>query len=313
MTERPGAAPEVPIKVRRLAEQLGAPGRAWLEALPGQIAALERDWGIAVGAAAGRGSEAFVAFARASDGAEAALKISIPGLDPARLELRTLRAAGGAGYAKLLRADEAANVMLLERLGPQLAESDLPIDDQLGVICATLSQAWRCPPPLDGVPTGAEKAAELAAAIERTWGELAGPCPARTVERALDCAERRRRAFDPALAVPVHGDAHQWNTLRAPGSPSGYKFVDPDGGFAEPAYDLAISMREWTELPAAGDRLALGEARCTLLSAATGAPWDAIWEWGVVQCVANGLSLKRLGMDEGAAIQLGMANAWMAD
>jgi streptomycin 6-kinase len=34
---------------------------------------------------------------------------------------------------------------------------------------------------------------------------------------ALACAERRVAAHDDERAVLVHGDAHEWNALQAPG------------------------------------------------------------------------------------------------
>jgi hypothetical protein len=66
------------------------------------------------------------------------------------------------------------------------------------------------------------------------------------IEQALSLAEVRRSVFDPETAVLVHGDAHSGNTLRdlQHRSTAGarFKFIDPDGLFAERAYDLAIPM-----------------------------------------------------------------------
>src|SRR5258708_38087451 len=112
-----GAAPRVPDKGRHLAE-LSAEGRVWLATLGDQISEIERRWELTVGAPFGKGSEAYVAEARLADGTPAALKIAIAGRDPTRQELRILEAAEGRGYARLLRADAQANVLLMERLGP---------------------------------------------------------------------------------------------------------------------------------------------------------------------------------------------------
>src|ERR1700676_3547536 len=109
------APPNIPDKVRRNAQAQGAEGRAWLASLPQQIEEIERDWAITVGDTTQNATEAFVAFARTADGGDAVLKIVMPGFDRNRQELRVLRAANGNGYAKLLRADETRNVMLLER------------------------------------------------------------------------------------------------------------------------------------------------------------------------------------------------------
>ena len=59
--------------------------------------------------------------------------------------------------------------VLLERLGPNLNELGLPVDDVLQVVATTLRSFWR---PVDrqvSLPTGAEKAAWLAALIVATW------------------------------------------------------------------------------------------------------------------------------------------------
>jgi streptomycin 6-kinase len=232
---------------------MGEIGCAWLADLPRQIAEFARRWAITVGQPARRGSEAFGAEAQTLDGQDVVLKIVIPGIDPTRQEMRTLRAAMGRGYAKLIRADEAQNTMLLERLGVQLHELGLSADGQIETICTTLREAWIQLPEGQSFATGAEKATELGQIIESSWNALGRPCFERTIELALNYAERRRLAFDPARSVLAHGDAHAWNTLRAPGSTTGFKFVDPDGAFAERAFDLAIPMREWGRVLPQGD------------------------------------------------------------
>jgi streptomycin 6-kinase len=129
---------------------------------------------------------------------------------------------------------------------------------------------------------------------------------------ALAYAERRRRAFDPARSVLVHGDAHQWNTLCAPGGATGFKFIDPDGAFAERAFDLAIPMREWGGTMPDGDPIQLGRHRRRLLTRLTGVEEQPIWEWSLIQCVWNGLKLKQIGFDDAASVEFAMADAWSA-
>ena len=300
----------IPDKVRRSALAQGEKGRAWMAALPQQIAAIERAWNIRVGATTHNATEAYVAFAEAEEGA-AVVKIVIPGFDATRQEIRMLRAADGRGYARLLRADENENVLLLERLGPQLFALGLPNDTQIAHICATLDEAWQARP--DGAfVTGADKAAELAAMIRDDWHGLGSPCAEATYEASLAAAARRRQAFDPAQAVFAHGDAHAWNTLQVAASPTGFKFVDPDGAFAERAFDLAIPMREWGSEIFTADRLALGRHRCELLARLTGVGAAAIWDWSLLQCVSNSVSLQKLGLAGSARIGFAMADAWVA-
>jgi streptomycin 6-kinase len=300
----------LPEKVQRKVASLGEPGRAWLADLPRYIAEIEHRWAIKVGQPSRRGSESFVAEARTLDGQDVVLKIVIPGIDPTRQELRLLRAAMGTGYTRLLRADDTKNTMLLERLGSPLAELGLSADRQIEIICATLREAWMPLPEGQTFASGAQKATELGQFIESSWNTLGKPCSERTYDLALTYVERRRLAFDFARSVLVHGDAHEWNTLIAPGSATGFKFVDPDGAFAERAFDLAIPMREWGDEMLNTDRLSLGRHRCRLLAELTGVEQQPIWEWSVIQCVSNGLSLKRIGLDEPGSLQLAMADAW---
>src|SRR5262249_48641305 len=154
----------------------------------------------------------------------------------------------------------------------------------------------RPPPEGPPLPTGADKAVEMSRTIQSHWISFGRPCLERTIEQALLCAERRRRAFDPVQSVLVHGDAHEYNTLVSPGATTGFKFIDADGAFAERAFDLAISMREWGSVMPAGDIVALGRHRCSLLATFAGVEHQPIWEWGLMQCVWNGLLLHRIGL-----------------
>lgn len=301
---------EIPEKVRRNAALLGDSGVAWLARLPHLIAELERRWLIEIGAPMRRGSEAFVAEARTGDGLDVVVKIVLPGIDPAHHELHILRAAAGIGYARLIQSDEDNHAMLLERLGPQLFEFGHPEAMRMEIISATLRDAWRLPAEGFALPTGADKAVEFASNIALYWRLLGRPCSERAIDLALSYSERRRRVFDPARSVPAHGDAHEWNTLKASGTATGFKFVDPDGVFAEPAFDLAIPMREWGEVLPAGDLVQLGGRRCSLLSRFTGVEPQPIWEWALIQCVMNGLLLHRIGVARPASVSLAMADAW---
>jgi streptomycin 6-kinase len=305
-------ASEIPDKVRLLALSMGGSGRTWLAGLNPFIADLERRWAIEVLQLTPNASEAFVAEARTRDGQGVVLKAVIPGLDPGRQELRVLRAANGKGYAKLIRADETRNVLLLEKLGPQLHALEDDADKRVATICAVLADAWMPLPEGPPFVTGAEKALELANFIESRWSAFGGSISERTRDTALSYARRRASAFDPAESVLVHGDAHEWNTLRVPGSNTQFKFVDPDGAFAERAFDLAIPMREWDNQLPAGDLLQLGRARCLLLARLTGVAPQPIWEWAMVQCVSNALSLREIGLEDRARVPFAMAEAWAA-
>ena len=122
--------------------------------------------------------------------------------------------------------------------GSNLDQLGMPVPVMLETISATLRSFWR---PVDEqckLPTGAEKAAWLAAYIQESWEELHRPCAREVVDRAIEYCDDRAAAFDPARAVLVHGDAHGWNTLQA--GPGAFKFVDPEGLRSEPEHDLSV-------------------------------------------------------------------------
>ncbi len=271
---------EIPPIVANKARALGA--HAWLAALPDLVAELERDWHIRVATPFDGGTEAYVAPATLADGTEAVLKLIMPRDDTAAdHEIVVLRIADGDGCVQLYRADEQRGAMLLERLGPSLYDLAMPIAQRHEILTDLASRVWR--PAADaGLPNGADKAAWLATAITAMWERLDRPCSERAVAQALECAERRGRAHDPATARLVHGDVHQWNALQ---SRAGFALVDPDGLFADPEYDLGVIMREDPlELLTEGPR-----TRSAWLAARTGTDEAAIWEWGVVERVSTGL------------------------
>lgn len=213
---------------------------AWLRDLPALVADLERERAITVGRALDGGHEAFEAEAAMEDGTPAVLKVLVPRSDDvAKHEIAALRLADGEGCARLYRADEAVEAMLIERLGRMLFDLHLPLAQRLAIMCDTASGVWR-PAQEGGLPTGAEKGRWLIHFITRTWEETGRPCSERAVAYAIARAERRIAAHDDERAVLVDGDVHQWNTLEAG---EGYKLIDPDGVLAEAEYDLGVLLR----------------------------------------------------------------------
>jgi streptomycin 6-kinase len=293
--------------LRNIASQ-GESGACWLEALPSLLGRLETEWGIKAGRLFPNATEAFVSEAVTADGQPVALKIPIPGQVKAERERSLLQTASGRGYVRVLRHDGYSGAMLLERLGPQLAMLGLPIKEQIRVICRTIEQAWMPIPPGVRYATGAEKALEMSSYISSAWPRLGQPCSEKVIETALRFAEARRDAFDPADSVLAHGDPHAWNTLLDLKT-NQYKFVDPDGLFIERAHDLSISMREWGAELLAGDPVASGRERCALLSRLTGVPQSAIWQWGFIERLVNGLRCIEVGSEETAVEFLAVVEA----
>lgn len=304
--------PEAP---RRVALNRGA--HAWLAELPELVAALEKRWSISVGRPFANGTEAFVAEATSlEDDSQCVLKLLIPSEASANAqhEITVLRLANGEGCARLLEHDAERGAVLLERLGPALCDLDLPVERRHEILCATAARLWRAVPPDSGLPTGAERGAWLIDSITRTWEELGRPCSERAIDHAVACARRRIAAHDDERAVLVHGDVHQWNTLRASAgahdADDTFKLVDPDGLLADAEYDLGIIMRED---PDDALRAADPRARSRFLAARTGLDETAVWEWGAVERVSTGLLSTLHGFQPSGRDMLAVAERIAAD
>jgi streptomycin 6-kinase len=291
---------DLPAAVRAKAEQAGA--AVWTAGLPALTADLARRWDLRLGPAFGDATEAYVLEVTRADGTPAVLKLLVPRRSAAAAhEITVLKLAAGEGCARLLAYDVPRGALLLERLGPSMSERNLPQPRRLELLCDLAVAVWRPATPDLALPTGAEKADWLAGYVRRKWTDLGEPCEARTVAHALAAAESRRRAHDPARAVVVHGDVHQWNALTAG---DGFKLVDPDGLIVEPEYDLGVLMREDPAELLAGDPW----DRCRWLAGRTGTDPVAIWEWGVLERVATGLVLTAVGLQPVAAEMLAAAD-----
>ncbi|TDC76155.1 aminoglycoside phosphotransferase family protein [Actinomadura sp. 7K507] len=296
---------ELPPAVRRKAARLGERGARWLDELPGVVAGLRRAWAITdVGPALPGGTAAYVARVRVGGpdgGRDAVVKIALPAHGGAA-QIRTIAAAHGRGYVRLLAHDAARRAMLQEALGPPMDELGLPPEQMIAALCRTLGQAWGVPPDPAAGPAP-DKAGELGRLVQRLWDRLGRPCPERVVRQALRFAGRRAAASGPGRCVVVHGDPHPGNALSVPspraGAESGFVFVDPDGFAADPAYDLGVVLRGWcAELLAARDPAALARRYCALLASGSGLEETAIWEWGYLERVSSGLYCLDLGLDD---------------
>jgi streptomycin 6-kinase len=293
---------DVPELVLRRALSNGAAGRQWLGALPEVVAGLSERWELTVGAAFDSGTAGYVAEATDSSGRSCVVKVAMPltmeGHDAFVLSVLAHRLAAGRGCVVVLDADPSVPAMLMERLGPNLADLGYDVDRILETVAATLSTFWR---PIDvdhSLPTGADKARWLAKYIVSTWAGLDKPCSPQVIDRAIAYCDRRAAAFDPANVVLVHGDAHGWNTLAV--GDGTFKFVDVEGVASEPAHDLSVVMREYNQPLLDGDTARLTRDRAEMLADRCGVDPVAVWEWGFIERVSTGLAnVRELGADQG--------------
>lgn len=282
-------------------QHLGDEGRSWLAGLEQLVTELESEWGCRVGDPVEGGSAAFIANAVDRHGRAAILKVAIPaggdGYADFEREALVLSLAGGPSYVEVFEVDHQRRVFLLERLGPPLADLGLTIDEQIEILAATVQPSWRHVPEPIELPTGADQARWLGEFIARQWHELGEPCSRQVRNRALEFVENRLAGFDPATAVLIHADAHSSNVLLDTSCAEGqrrFKMIDPEGLISEPAHELAIPLRGWTDELLAGNVVALSLQWCNHMSDVSGVDPIPIWEWAFVERVSTGLLLLHL-------------------
>lgn len=266
---------------------------SWLGGLDDLAAELCAEWDVRVGPVLEGGTAALVVEAGCADGTPAVLKIVPPYLD-FEDQVRLLEKADGHGYVKVLRSRPDVRAVLLERLGRRL-ETTGDAGYRLDVLWRLLPEAWRIPVD-DYRGQSWDKADELARLITELWPALGRPCPERVIQEALDCAARRSGAGEQ---VVVHGDPHPANALRVladrPGAVAGHVFIDPDGFLCDPAYDVGVTLRDWTtELLATDDPQGWMAARCAQAAERTGLDRRAIRDWAYLERVSSGLFICRV-------------------
>ena len=92
----------LPNVARTRAEAAGEVGRRWLRDLDETVRVLATRWKLHIGDALPGGSESLVLAVRREDGADAILKIGVPGVADFEGEARAYELSGGRGLATLL-------------------------------------------------------------------------------------------------------------------------------------------------------------------------------------------------------------------
>jgi streptomycin 6-kinase len=294
---------DVPELVRQRAMSNGSAGQRWLDDLPELVDSLATQWDLVLGQSFRGGTASFVVAATDGSGRDCVLKVAMPldidDRDSFDRSVLVHQLANGRGCARLYAHDQSAPAMLLERLGRNLAELEMPLPRILKTVATTLRTFWRPVADDYGLPTAIDKARWLADHIEGWWAELGRPCSREVVDRAITYCDARASAFDPSQAVLVHGDAHGWNTLDA--GAGAFKFVDPEGLRSEPAHDLSVPMREYNEPLIEGDTPRLVRERAETLAALCDIDPGPVWEWGFIERVSTGLlNVRDFDTDDGA-------------
>lgn len=308
---------EVPEAVYKKVITLGEAGQIWLDNLDDLIQRLERDWKIKVGKALNGGSEAFVTEAVDEDNMEVILKIVMPvmaGNTVFEDEMKALTLVDGNGYVRLIKFDISRRTLLLERLGNSLRSLNLPIYTQIEIICRTLKRVWVHIPEQTQFSTGDNIFTVFSDLINELCKNINVSFSEETINKTLRVCEMCALAFNPKTAVLVHGDAHSGNLLQVTSTNDQtkyqFKLIDPDGIVCEPAYDLGVLMRERID-ELLENPICFGRKRCEYISRLTSVGTKAIWEWGLIQSVATGLLLVKVGQEQEGMKLLEVADSWV--
>lgn len=306
----------VPDIVKKKALSLGDVGEKWLNNIGNLITLLEDKWNVKVIKSLKGGSEAFVAEVTTTGNNKAIMKVVMPsvqGNSDFEQQITALKLANGKGYVRLIDFDLKNRALLVEKLGKPLSEFNYSSKIQMEIICKTLNQTWIV---VEQEKTNLQTSTSLitwfSTFIVDLWLELKKPCEKSIVDKSLSYLENRLRVAELQNGVLVHGDAHNGNILQvetSSESESMFKFIDPDGLIAEPAYDLGVLMREWA------DELILnpvesGYKRSIFLGELTNVEPMSIREWGYIQAVATGLLLMKIGEKPQGMQLLDIASEW---
>jgi streptomycin 6-kinase len=135
---------DVPIVVRNKALAVGA--NAWLRDLPKLVVSLAARWDLTIGRTFPDATEAFVAEAMFGDGTAAVLKILVPrDGEAARHEIAVLRRTDGDGCVGLLRSEDAAGALLLERVSTGLLATKVDLQPVARHMLAAADEVARRP------------------------------------------------------------------------------------------------------------------------------------------------------------------------
>jgi streptomycin 6-kinase len=260
-------------------------GAYWLDRLPALVAGWCTRWRLTVTGEPAHGSHALVVpVARGAD--LFVLRLTPPGDDVAG-QVAALRFWDGRGTVRLIQADIAAGVMLLERLDMGASLTGAPATEAVAVL-GRMMRRLAIPAPAH-VPSTATVVARRLAALPAAWHRLGRPFEPSLLDQAITAGARLSQTRSD---LAVNADLHSGQVLRGGREP--WLTVDPVLWRGDIAYDLARVL--WTrldEMPGPGAirhhfRIAAGAAGVDLRHGRDWVLYRAVdyWLWGL----ANGLT-----------------------
>ncbi|MGC4943789.1 aminoglycoside phosphotransferase family protein [Kribbella sp. DT2] len=211
----------------------GAPGRTWIEQLPGLVEHHLGRWRCTPTGPAVHGQVALIVPA-VRDGDPVVLKLSFP--HPGnRYESTALVVWSGSGAVRLLERDDVDFALLLERVSGETLSS---ATEDPWAVAGELARRLAVPAPVE-IPRLSSTLAGWSRQMLAQSKHLGRPLPPRLIDAALETIA----AFeDEKTDTMLHGDLHFANVLRAEREP--WLVIDPKGLAGSAAFDAATIVRD---------------------------------------------------------------------
>jgi streptomycin 6-kinase len=270
-----------PELIRRILDVHGELGREWLSGLPALVDYCAARWSLTPGAPVSALSYNVVLEAQLPDGKGAILKLGVPHreLDG---EAAALRAFRGRGAVRLIDAEEARGVLILERAEPGQSLWEVHDDIATPIAASVMKLLWRRPPPghrfttLDSWMHGLDRYRAL-------FRDRSGPLPRAMIDRAELLYSELSAEGETYL---LHGDLHHGNMLSARRAP--WLAIDPKGVVGARGFEVGAFLRNPVERVASSEDPSLRlRRRVALFSEQLGWPPAVIRDWGFVQSVLS--------------------------
>ncbi len=258
-------------------------GAAWLQQLPSLIDECEQRWHLRVQPPF-KLSYNYVAPAVRADESLVVLKLGVPN-DELTSEINALRLYAGRGICKLIEADEARGILLLEQLHPGTMLSTLvPHQDERAteIAAEVMRQLWQ-PAPAQHHFRTLESWTNGILEIREKFNGGTGPFPENLVAQAESLRAQLLSSTSNSNSNQflLHGDLHHFNILQ---TEQGWRAIDPKGIIGEPAYEIASFLYNPNEQlitqPMLARRIAQFSELLTL-------DRERLLGWGVVQAVLS--------------------------
>jgi streptomycin 6-kinase len=260
----------------------GAGGEEWLIGLPALLSRTEQQWRISIQKPFSNLSINLVAPAVLKDGSEAVLKSGVPCREIAT-EIEALVHFAENGAARVLKSDAEAGLILLEKITPGTALSEMASpNNSVDAAAAVMRSLWKSPSEGHSFPNLRDWFSGLED-VRRAYDGSSGPLPCRLFETAEQLAAELLDSSEDE--VVLHGDCHHENILMSENR--GWLAIDPKGVIGDRVFEVCPFLRNpQAKLHERGflDSIASRSARfCEILSLDA----SRLHSWGLAEAVLS--------------------------